>query len=165
MASPAPPAAPNTPRYRLLTSPPTLPSTAPVATAIARGDLPSAAVAPMPYLPVETGAAADAALATLPLSAACMRTLMVSSGWIVLCDAARAVAPAMTSVTGNTDAMLPSKPVVDGAVIAEASTKPPPRRLRRPTRRRGRLTRAWRSTGRPGAYCSAAIVRLAKTAC
>ena len=75
----------------------------------------------------------------------------------MLCDAARAVAPAMTSVTGNTEAMLPSKPVADCAVEPEASTCPwlprrPPRRL---TRRRGRLTRAWRSAGRPGRYCSA----------
>ena len=90
MASPAPPAAPKTPRYRLLTSPPTLPSTAPVAAAMARGDLPAtAAVAPMPYLPVDTGAAAEVTLEAtlLPLSAACMRTLMVSSGCIVLCAA------------------------------------------------------------------------------
>ena len=128
---------------------------------MARGDLPAtAAVAPMPYLPVDTGAAAEVTLEAtlLPLSAACMRTLMVSSGCIVLCDAARAVAPAMTSVTGNTDAMLPSNPVAAGAVVTEASTKSrPPRRPGRTTRRRGRLTRAWRNTGRPGAYCSADI--------
>ncbi len=36
-------------------------------------------------------------LAALP---ACMRTFIVSSGWMVLCEAARAIAPATTSCAG-----------------------------------------------------------------
>ena len=80
----------------------------------------------------------------------------------MLCDAALAVAPAMTSFTGNAAARLPSKPVATGAALAnEFSFCPPPRtRLsrRRFTRRRGRLTLPGLSMGRPTPYCSADIM-------
>ena len=105
----APPAAPKTPLYRLLTSAPSLPTTAPVATAMDRGVfIVVARPMPIPYLPPLTGAAeeedaaaaavvvvaagdtlvggadaddaAAAGLGLLPLSAACMRTLTVSRG-------------------------------------------------------------------------------------
>ena len=119
----------------------------------------------MPYLPVETDeeTAEDTVDFTpLPFSAACILTLIVSRGWIVDWDAALAVAPAMTSVTGNTLAIEPSKPVVEGAVMTDASTYPSLRRLpRRLTRLRGRLTRACRSTGKPDEYCSADMLKLA----
>ena len=47
---------------------------------------------------------------------------MVSSGCIVLCEAARAAAPARTSVIGKKLDMLPKTPVLDGADVKVALT-------------------------------------------
>ena len=99
----------------------------------------------MPYFPVLTvvgvgaaalGAEAAAGVLVTPLSAACMRTLIVSRGWMVLWDAARAAPPARTSASGNTEESSPSTPVAAGAATADASTYDAPRRDA--TRRRGR---------------------------
>jgi len=44
---------------------------------------------------------------------------------MVLCDAARAAAPAKTSAIGNTAEILPRNPVVEGSAEGEATREPP----------------------------------------
>ena len=74
---------------------------------------------PTPYLPplVDAGAPEE-----MPLSVACMRTLTVSSGWIVLWLAARAKPPAMMSLTGTNLAKSFITPDAGAAAAIDTST-------------------------------------------
>eukprot|EP00955_Chlamydomonas_euryale_P068760 360210-Chlamydomonas_euryale.AAC.18 len=111
MAMPAPLAAPNTPLY----SPPTVvPSDA---RSRRGGRTDGAGGSSCAILDSPTGGGAFRA-ATTP---ACSRTLSVSSGWMVDCDAARASAPANTSVAGFSGTLAGGVAATAAAVAAAAA--------------------------------------------
>jgi len=123
MAMPAPVAAPRHPLYNNPTS--EVIFAAPALAADANDFLPrltaplDTAPRPTPYLPplVDAGAPEE-----MPLSVACMRTLTVSSGWIVLWLAARAKPPAMMSLTGTNLAKSFITPDAGAAAAIDTST-------------------------------------------
>jgi hypothetical protein len=146
MAMPAPLAAPKTPRYNELTFAPrarkSVLSVAAVAAAVAGGGGTSC-----PILDSDCAAPREALLPSL----VCSLTLSVSRGWIVLCDAARARAPAKMSLAGFSGTLLTVKAVplvlhvelhgeeLDAAMLETITFGP----LRRPPpRNRGRGTQA-----------------------